>query len=241
MTDLSAPHDAGNEPTVIVLHATVSGTARGIAAAIVRFFRRKGSDTSAHRVADAGGVKVCLPDNVVAWHCGHNRDTLGLEMCIYPLLSAMTNWLKPKSKRNKIKQHARMVPLSWLRPSVRAMMRHSADQVADWCIKRNIPVRYLTREQLLAWEAAGHPAHLGGIVTHAQMSSTFHGSTHWDPGMWPKGRFLKMVRTAVLAELHGPDAKPAKATGKPSKTAKKATPAKKAAAKKTAKKTGGSK
>jgi len=212
-------HGGNQTPTLVVIHATVSPTKKGGAVATANFFHTETAETSAHRVVDPGEIVKCLDDDVIAYHCGYNTGSLGLELCIYPLLGSMGNWLKPKSKRGKVKQHAKMTPLTWLRPSVRKMMRLAAGQVADWCIVHDIPVRFLGPAKLATWDQRGRPAHLGGITTHAHMSDTFHASTHWDPGAWPRARFMRMVSTAYAAKTAP---KKTKQTAKKTPTKKKA-------------------
>jgi hypothetical protein len=73
------------------------------------------------------------------------------------------------------------------------MLRLVAKQVASWHREHGIPARLLTDAQLLEWDRKGRKAKDGGIVTHAQMSRVFKLSTHWDPGKWPSGTFLRML------------------------------------------------
>lgn len=193
-------HGGRQTPTLIVMHSTVGPAKAGAARGVAGYFAREGNKTSAHYVVDAAEVIQTVGDHTVAYHCGHNQDSLGIEMCDYPVLKSVAHWFLPKKQRTghqNVTPHGKVNPLRWLEPSHRAMLRRAGHLVGDLCLAYNIPVRTLTDAQLRAWDHAGRPAHLGGIVTHAQMSRVFHQSTHWDPGSWPRALFLHRVRVRV--------------------------------------------
>lgn len=196
-----AAHTGGSQvPGLIVLHSTVSPTRAGAAAGVSRFFATEKLPTSAHYVVDEAEDIQCVDDHTVAFHCGYNQDSVGIEMCDMPVLDSQAHWWLPAGKRvgaAPIIHGRRRRPLRWLEPQHRAMLNRTAALTAQLCLHYGIPIRYLTDAQLRAWDAAGRPAHLGGIVTHAQMSRVFKRSTHWDPGAWPRGLFLRRVRKAA--------------------------------------------
>lgn len=193
-------HGGRQTPTLIVMHSTVGPTKAGAARGVANYFAREDNKTSAHYVVDAAEEYQCVPDHVVAYHCGHNEGSLAVEMCDYPVQDSAARWFLPKAKRTgkrSVTPHGKINPLRWLEPYHRAMLRRAGQLVGDLCLAYDIPARYLTDAQLRAWDAAGRPAHLGGLATHAQMSRVFHQSTHWDPGAWPRALFLHRVRVRI--------------------------------------------
>jgi len=181
--------------------------------ATANFFHTEELPTSAHYVIDPKNIVQCLPENVVAYHCGHNQDSIGIELCIYPLLGSMTNWLKPKSKRKKLKQHQAVAPITWLRPRVRRMLRLAAKLTAEGMHKRGVEPTFRGVAQLKTWERNHHDKKYGGVTTHNNMSQAFHESTHWDPGAWPQNAYMKMLRQEYAA-LQKSKKAPAKGKGK---------------------------
>lgn len=163
-----AKHSGGDQtPRLIVLHSTVSPCKPGGADAIARFFRIGQNVTSAHYVVDPDKVIQMVPDHTVAYHCGYNQDSIGIEMCDMP---------DQNVKRWDDAEH-------------RAMEKRTARLVAQLCLAYGIPVRYCSARALVAGKR--------GITTHAQMSEAFKRSTHWDPGAWRRFRFMSRVRRQV--------------------------------------------
>jgi N-acetylmuramoyl-L-alanine amidase CwlA len=107
-------------------------------------------------------------DHTVAYHCGYNQDSIGIEMCDMP---------SDAKKRWDDKSHRDMEALT-------------ADLVARLCLAYGIPVRYVNAADLRKGKK--------GITTHAEMSQAYHKSTHWDPGAWRRVRFMSRVRARVL-------------------------------------------
>lgn len=198
---IEAGHFGGaSVPGLITMHSTVSPTRNGAARATAHFFATEATPTSAHYCVDDGEVIQCVPDHRVAFHCGYNDDSIGIEMCDMPNAASMSHWLVPKRFRTGKRPlfHGRRInPLRWMEPAHRAMLRRTAQLVAELCLAYDIPPRFLTDAQLRAWDRAGRPASMGGIVTHAQMSRVFKRSTHWDPGRWPSQTFLRIVLRQV--------------------------------------------
>lgn len=184
-------------PTLHVIHSTVSPCVPGGADAIARYFAAGKNVSSAHYVIDPAKVLQCVLDHTTAYHCGSNRNTLGYEMCMMPVKDSLREWLEGGAKAEFAHTPSK-VRLSHLRPNFQQMLNRTAQAVARNSLAYDIPVRYLTDAQLVAWDKAGRPANLGGITTHAQMSKVFKKSTHWDPGMWPKELFLRRVKYYAL-------------------------------------------
>jgi N-acetylmuramoyl-L-alanine amidase CwlA len=174
MTTITAPHPefiparwhgGAQTPRLIVLHSTVSPCRDGQAVATARFFATTDHPASAHYCVDPSKVVQCVGDHTVAYHCGHNQDSIGVEMCDIP---------DPEDKRR------------WDDANHRAMEKRAANLVGRLCLVYGIRPRYVGKLGLLAG--------LRGVTTHAVMSDTFHQSTHWDPGAWRRFRFMRQVR-----------------------------------------------
>jgi hypothetical protein len=198
---ITAGHYGGaSTPGLITMHSTVSLTRKGAARATAMFFKTEKTPTSAHYCVDTDEVIQCVPDHREAFHCGYNADSIGIEMCDMPNATSISHWLVPKRLRagkRPVFHGRRINPLRWLEPGHRKMLQNTAQLVAELCLAYGIPPRLLTDAQLRAWDRAGRPASMGGIVTHAQMSRVFKRSTHWDPGRWPSQTFLRTVLRKV--------------------------------------------
>jgi len=166
---LAAKYHGGPQvPRLIVLHSTVSPCREGQAKATAEFFAKGTHVASAHYSVDPGDVWQSVHDHVVAYHCGYNQDSIGIEMCDYPDAINKSRWDDADHLR---------------------MERRTARLVAELCLAYNIPPRYVGKLALLAG--------LKGVTTHSVMSSTYHKSTHWDPGAWRRFRFMRRVRRQV--------------------------------------------
>lgn len=155
-------------PKRIVLHSTVGPTKKGSAKKIADMFHTTDVKKSAHAVVDAADLYTCLDDLIVAYHCGYNQDSLGLEMCDMP---------DPKSQAR------------WSNADHQKMFNLAVKWVAQKCVKYDIPPYYVG--------VLGLHAGRGGVTTHADMSKAFKKSTHWDPGAWPRRKFMSAVRAEV--------------------------------------------
>lgn len=149
----------------IVIHSTVGPTAKGSARNIATYFRSPSSGGSAHYVVDAGEVVQVVYDGVIAWHAPPNQHSLGIEMCDYPSASTAKRWKGADHK---------------------AMLDHTAELTAQLCLAYDVPIRW-------RW-ALGLRAGRRGITSHVNVSKAFRQSTHWDPGKWPRRRFMRLVR-----------------------------------------------
>jgi N-acetylmuramoyl-L-alanine amidase CwlA len=158
----------GNKPIRrIVIHSTVSPTVEGGARKIAGYFRSREAGGSAHYVIDPGEVVQSAYDDVIAWHAPPNPHTLGLEMCDQPDARTGIRW--------RGKDHERM-------------LRRTAKLTAELCLANTIPVRFVTAAMMR------RDPNVKGITTHAETSKAFGQSTHWDPGKWPRARFVLYVR-----------------------------------------------
>jgi N-acetylmuramoyl-L-alanine amidase CwlA len=163
---IAAKHHGGSQtPRLIVLHSTVGPTKTGSAEGIARYFARGVNVSSAHYVVDESTRFQCVKDHTVAYHCGYNQDSIGVEMCDYPSHTSKARW------KDAEHQH---------------MLVNAAHLVARLCLVYNIR----------PWHVGAFGLKLGrkGVTTHAQMTKAFNRSTHWDPGAWPRRRFMREVR-----------------------------------------------
>lgn len=176
MTTFSPPHPlyikahwfGGDQtPKRIVLHSTVSPCKPGQARATAYFFAHETAKTSAHYCVDPDEVVQCVPDHNVAYHCGYNQDSIGVEMCEYPSWN-LARWFLP----NQIK-----------------MRRRAQRLVARLCLAYDIPPYFVGVPKLLEGK--------NGVTTHRCMSKAYKRSTHWDPGAWPRRLFMRGVRKRI--------------------------------------------
>lgn len=177
-----AAHDSGPqaEPfSRVVIHSTVSPCEPGGRHDIAAYFRSPQSGGSAHYVTDPVGVVQCVHDHVVAWHAPPNPRTLGIEMCDIPGPLPGDHFIKA------VWRAARRT-WRWRRPNQRAMLHVTAQLTAELCLAYSIPAVWLGPRQLRSGKR--------GVTSHNNVSRTWHESTHWDPGFWPRRRFGKLVR-----------------------------------------------
>lgn len=166
--------------TRVVIHSTVSPCEPGGRHDIARYFRSEASGGSAHYVTDPVGVVQVVGDHTIAWHAPPNPHSLGIEMCDIPGPVPGDNL---PAATVKALRHA----WRWRRPNQDAMLHVTAQLAAHLCASYGIPPRYVGARALRAGQ--GH-----GVTTHAAVSRAFGQSTHWDPGFWPRRRFMRLVR-----------------------------------------------
>jgi N-acetylmuramoyl-L-alanine amidase len=186
-----AAHDSGpqSEPfSRVVIHSTVSPCEPGGRHDIAAYFRSPASGGSAHYVCDPVGVVQCVRDHVVAWHAPPNPRTLGIEMCDIP-------GPVPGDGRIPALLKAARRTWRWRRPNQQAMLHVTAQLTAQLCLAYDLPAVWLGPRRL----KAGHR----GVTSHNNVSRTWHQSTHWDPGFWPRRRFMRLVREYIATEKRG--------------------------------------
>lgn len=175
-----AAHDSGpqSEPFKrLVIHSTVSPCEPGGRYDIAAYFRNPSSGGSAHYVTDPVGAVQVVRDHVIAWHAPPNPRTLGIEMCDMP-------GPIPRGPVSLIRAARRT--WRWRRPNQKAMLHVTAQLAAELCLAYDLPAVWLTPRMLKAGRR--------GITSHNNVSRAFHQSTHWDPGFWPRRRFMGLVR-----------------------------------------------
>jgi hypothetical protein len=175
----------------IVLHGTVSPTERGGARNIARYFRSSAAGGSAHYCVDPGEVVQTAYDSVIAWHAPPNGNSIGIELC---------DMVGDK--------HGKPLPLSrWNEANHAAMLQLAARLTAELCLAYDVPVRMVGPVGLKAGKQ--------GICEHSDVSQAFKQSSHWDLGMFPRRRFIRMVRAErdQIIAANDDSAAPAKPTG----------------------------
>lgn len=152
----------------VVIHSTVSPTVEGGARNIAQYFRSPAAGGSAHYVVDPGEVVQVVYDGVIAWHAPPNAGSLGIEMCDMPKPTDASRW--------DDKPHQRM-------------LERTAQLTAQLCLAYDVP----------AWFRWSWQLRLGmrGVTTHNMVSKAWHQSSHWDPGAWPRRKFMRRVRAHV--------------------------------------------
>jgi hypothetical protein len=163
----------------IVIHSTVSPCKPGGAQDIARYFRSEAAGGSAHYVVDPGTVVQVVYDSKIAWHAPPNPHSLGIEMCDIP-------GPVPGDGRVKAIVKAAKRTWRWQRPEQQQMLRRTAKLTAQLCAAYHVPPSFIGPRGLKAGK--------NGVTTHNNVSQTWHESTHWDPGFWPKRKFMRMVR-----------------------------------------------
>jgi hypothetical protein len=163
----------------VVIHSTVSPCEPGGARAIARYFQTTTRDASAHYITDPGETIQGLFDSWVGYAAPPNEHSLHVEMCDIP--GPVPND-KPGSARWKALRRV----WRWVRPNQRAMLRRTASLTARACLAYDVPIKWLTAADLRAGRR--------GITSHANVSKAWGQTTHWDPGWWPRVRFMRLTR-----------------------------------------------
>lgn len=166
----------------IVIHSTVSPCEPGGARKIGAYFRSSAAGGSAHYIIDPGEVVQSVFDGVIAWHAPPNSHSLGLEMCDVP-------GPLPDQPRSKAWWAAFRKSWRWAKPNQARMLARTATLTAQLCLAYDVPATYVGPRGLRAGKR--------GVTTHNNVSTAFGQSTHWDPGVWPRRAFLRMVRAEV--------------------------------------------
>lgn len=189
-------HGGAQKPTLLVIHAAVTSYKKGAALGVANYFKQGSVVSSAHFVSDEAEDYQCVAEELVAYHCGYNSNSVSFEMCIIPLKDSVMNWFKPKSEwtGGTVEYHGEQVKrFRWLQMGPRKVLKRTARLVAQSGLAHDIPLKFLTDAELRVWDLDKSNPALGGIVTHAQMTRVFKKSTHWDPGAWPDKLFLRYV------------------------------------------------
>lgn len=170
----------GNHPvTRVVIHSAVTPCRAGMARRLGDMNRDGTTGGSWHYATDPAEVIQCSFDRFVCWHAPPNPHSIGIEM-------ADTPGPVPGDRRGTAAWKAARRVWRWRRREQRAMLRLTAHLTAHLCVAYGLPVVFLSPRALRAGRK--------GITTHANVTKAWGQSTHWDPGFWPRVRFMRMVR-----------------------------------------------
>jgi hypothetical protein len=176
--------DNNKPPRHVVIHSTVSPCENGGARKIANYFKNPSSPSSAHYMIDPGEIIQGLYDSFVGYAAPPNEHKLHFEMCDIP---GPVPGDKPGSARWKALKKA----WRWNKTNQKQMLDRTAWLAARQCLAYDIPIQFCTVRMLKQGKA--------GITTHANVSKTWHQSTHWDPGFWPRRKFMRMVNQHAKA------------------------------------------
>lgn len=155
----------------IVIHEPQSACERGAARNIARYFKITSRPSSYHYCVDPGEEVQIVWDSYVAYHAPPNSHSLGVAMAGY---SRRFWWLK---KRNWFK---------WKKPNQKRVLDRTARLVAQLCLAYDVPPWFRGYRALRKGRQ--------GVTTHAKVSKAWRRTDHWDPGAWPRRRFMRKVR-----------------------------------------------
>lgn len=155
---------------LVCVHATAGSEGNSSAEGVARYFQTTDREASAHYVCDSDSGVDCVKESDTAWAAkGANADGLHVEICGQATQTAA--------------QWADVVSLKTL--------ERAANKVAYWCRKYDLPVRYLTVEQIRDGKSRG-------ITFHADVDKALPSTGHTDPGKnFPRTQFLERVKHYV--------------------------------------------
>lgn len=169
-------------PKALVLHGTVSSDNKGTARNIALWWKGPTSPvSSAHYVVDPSEIIQCVGDHNIAYHCGYNTGSIGIEFC----------------------DEQQGPPSRWNDADSNAILKRAARLTAELCLAYDISPHRPTIAQLRA--KGPH-----GIYGHNDSRLAFGNTTHTDPRDFPWDKFLTMVRAEIQAIRAEVEAKPPK-------------------------------
>lgn len=166
---------SNHPPTRVVIHSAVMPCEAGRARQLGAWNRDGTTGGSWHYATDPAETIQCSWDRFVCWHAPPNTRSIGIEMADHP-----APW--PTSRAAAILR----APWRWVGKNHRAMLARTARLTAQLCMAYGLPIEFLSPAELRDGRK--------GITTHANVSAAFRESSHWDPGWWPRRRFMRMVR-----------------------------------------------
>lgn len=169
----------GNHPiTRVVIHSAVIPCEVGRAKQLAEWNRTGATGGSWHYAVDPAETIQCSYDRFTCHHAPPNSHSIGIEMCDWPA------GVPVKSLRAKARRTWR-----WRTFAHKKMLTRTARLTAELCLAYDLPIRFVG--------PAGLRKGRKGITTHASVSAAFGQSSHWDPGFWPRRRFMRLVRGHV--------------------------------------------
>lgn len=178
---IAARYKGGSQtPKAIVMHGTVSSDNPGTARNIARWWNGPTSPkSSCHYVVDPKETIQCVGDHTVAFHCGYNTGSIGVELC--------DEQAGPAAR--------------WADTDSTAIIKRAARLVAELCLAYDIePVR----PSIAALKAKGPH----GIYGHDDSRRAFGRTTHTDPRDFPWEKFMQQIRQEIVRIKAGTPPKP---------------------------------
>lgn len=167
-----------NHPVAhVVIHSAVIPCEPGRARQLGAWNRDGTTKGSWHYATDPKETIQCSFDRYVCHAAPPNGRKLHIEMCDWPAPV-------PASKPRQYWKAWR-----WAQANHRAMLKRTAVLTAELCLAYDLPPQFVGVKGMRAGKR--------GVTTHAVVTKTYGQSTHWDPGWWPRARFMKMVRAEV--------------------------------------------
>lgn len=162
---------------LVIIHSAVMACEPGAAEALGRM-NQTSTTGSWHYSTDPQDVRQCSFDRFVCWGDGVNLHRLHIEMADWP--APLPDGPRPKRWWANLKRSWR-----WATKAHRLMLRNTARLTAEALLANGLPTRYVSARG----QRKGHR----GWSTHAASTKAFRMSTHWDPGLWPRRRFGRLV------------------------------------------------
>jgi hypothetical protein len=158
----------GNRPIKrIVIHSAVMPCEVGRARQLGEWNRDGVGGGSWHYSVDPEHTFQCSYDSYICWHAPPNSNSIGIEMADWPTkVGTAKTW-------------------RWRRENHKKMLARTARLTAHLCAAYDIPPKFI------GWR--GLRAGKKGITTHSHVSLAWRQSSHWDPGLWPRRKFMRMV------------------------------------------------
>lgn len=166
---------SGRRIDYIVIHDMEAPEKGETAENIARYFATTDTKASAHYNVDNNSIVQSVREQDIAYHAPPNLHSIGVEHAGY----------------------ARQSREEWLDAYGQDMLRLSARLVAELVLKYNLPVQWLSPDELRAGKR--------GITSHRNVSKAFGQSSHTDPGPdFPIGWYMDRVREAINTEPEEP-------------------------------------
>lgn len=165
-------------PHRVVIHSAVMPCEPGRARQLAAWNREGTTGGSWHYATDPATTLQCSWDRFVCHHAPPNGHSLGIEMADHPAR-------RPTGRTRRQLWELRRV-WRWAGRNHRRMLNRTARLTAELCVFYDLPPRWIGARKLRAGRR--------GVTGHAQVSRAWGESTHWDPGWWPRRRFMRKVR-----------------------------------------------
>jgi hypothetical protein len=156
-------HGGNENPTRIVVHRMEAPEKGDTAESCARYFQTTTRPASAHLCVDNNSIVRCVNDGDIAYHAPPNKGSLGIEHA-----GLGEDWAAGGQYDVD-------------------MLALSAKAVARWCRQYNIPVVWLSPQDL---RDGKH-----GITSHYNVSQAWRQTSHTDGQFFPYAAYLVMVRT----------------------------------------------